>query len=47
MINQIAMTWAGQPEIAAAAADQAADPFVTARRATLVTAVEHVFPRPH
>ncbi|WP_191850643.1 MULTISPECIES: TetR family transcriptional regulator [Streptomyces violaceoruber group] len=46
LINQIAMTWAGQPEIAAAAADQAVDPSVTARRAALVTAVEHIFPRP-
>lgn len=46
LINQIAMTWAGQPEIAAAAADQAVDPSITARRAALVTAVERVFPRP-
>ncbi|WP_282084652.1 TetR family transcriptional regulator [Streptomyces tendae] len=46
LINQIAMTWAGQPEIAAAAADQAVDPSVTARRAALVTAVERMFPRP-
>ncbi|MFJ3041606.1 MULTISPECIES: TetR family transcriptional regulator [Streptomyces] len=45
LINQIAMTWAGQPEIAAAAADQAVDPSVTARRAALVTAVERMFPR--
>ncbi|MFD5051431.1 TetR family transcriptional regulator [Streptomyces tendae] len=46
LINQIAMTWAGQPEIAAAAAEQAVDPSVTARRAALVTAVERMFPRP-
>ncbi|AUN41833.1 TetR family transcriptional regulator [Tsukamurella tyrosinosolvens] len=46
LINQIAMTWAGQPEIAAAAADQAVDPSITARRAALVTAVERMFPRP-
>ncbi|MER0445590.1 TetR family transcriptional regulator [Streptomyces sp. Edi4] len=46
LINQLAMTWAGQPEIAAAAADQAADPSITARRAALVTAVERIFPRP-
>lgn len=46
LINQIAMTWAGQPEIAAAAAVQAVDPSVTARRAALVTAVERMFPRP-
>ncbi|MGX1028475.1 TetR family transcriptional regulator [Streptomyces sp. SAI-097] len=46
LINQIAMTWAGQPEIAAAAAEQAVDPSVAARRAALVTAVERMFPRP-
>ncbi|MFI1510835.1 hypothetical protein [Streptomyces sp. NPDC020597] len=46
LINQIAMTWAGQPEIAAAAADQAVDPSVAARRAARVTAVERMFPRP-
>ncbi|MFJ2213774.1 TetR family transcriptional regulator [Streptomyces sp. NPDC101062] len=45
LINQIAMTWAGQPEIAAAAADQAVDPSIAARRAALVTAVERMFPR--
>ncbi|GGV72410.1 TetR family transcriptional regulator [Streptomyces longisporoflavus] len=45
LINQIAMTWAAQPEIAAAAADQAADASITARRAALVTAVERMFPR--
>nr|WP_250853640.1 hypothetical protein [Streptomyces rhizosphaericus] len=39
------MTWAGQPEIAAAAADQAVDPSIAARRAALVAAVEHMFPR--
>jgi AcrR family transcriptional regulator len=46
LINQIAMTWAGQPEIAAAAAGQAAAPSITARRAALVAAVERMFPRP-
>ncbi|GAA2077970.1 TetR family transcriptional regulator [Actinomadura alba] len=45
LINQIATTWAGQPEIGAAAADQAAYPSIAARRAALVTAVEHLFPR--
>ncbi|MFI7502912.1 TetR family transcriptional regulator [Streptomyces sp. NPDC049687] len=45
LINQIAATWAGQPEIGAAAADQAADPSPAARRAALVTAVERLFPR--
>ena len=45
LINQIAMTWAGRPEIAAAAADQAVDPSIAARRAALVAAVELMFPR--
>ncbi|MFF2852585.1 TetR family transcriptional regulator [Streptomyces sp. NPDC058001] len=45
LINQIATTWAGQPEIGAAAEDQAADPSTAARRAALVTAVERLFPR--
>ncbi|WP_328750267.1 TetR family transcriptional regulator [Streptomyces sp. NBC_00285] len=47
LINQIATTWSGQPEIGAAAAQLAADTSVDARRAALVTAVEHLFPRPH
>ncbi|MGY1503147.1 TetR family transcriptional regulator [Streptomyces sp. QTS52] len=46
LINQIATTWAGQPEIGAAAATLAADTSVGARRAALVTAVERLFPRP-
>ncbi|WEH41980.1 TetR family transcriptional regulator [Streptomyces sp. AM 2-1-1] len=46
LINQIATTWAGQPEIGAAAAELAADTSVGARRAALVTAVERLFPRP-
>ncbi|MDW4903838.1 hypothetical protein RB628_00365 [Streptomyces sp. ADMS] len=45
LINQIATTWAGQPEIGAAAANLAADTSVSARRAALVTAVERLFPR--
>ncbi|MFE6818249.1 TetR family transcriptional regulator [Streptomyces sp. NPDC057677] len=44
LINQIATTWVGQPEIAAAAAPQA-DGTSAARRAALVTAVERLFPR--
>ncbi|MDX2542243.1 TetR family transcriptional regulator [Streptomyces sp. WI04-05B] len=47
LINQIATTWAGQPEIGAAAAQLATDTSVGARRAALVTAVERLFPRPH
>ncbi|MFF3013728.1 TetR family transcriptional regulator [Streptomyces sp. NPDC057939] len=46
LINQMATTWAGQPEIGAAAAELAADTSVEARRAALVTAVERLFPRP-
>ncbi|MFI9564608.1 TetR family transcriptional regulator [Streptomyces rishiriensis] len=46
LINQIATTWAGQPEIGAAAAKLAADTSVGARRAALVAAVERLFPRP-
>ncbi|MFE6912200.1 TetR family transcriptional regulator [Streptomyces erythrochromogenes] len=45
LINQIATTWAGQPEICAAAAQRAADTSTAARRAALVTAVERLFPR--
>ncbi|MFI8361689.1 TetR family transcriptional regulator [Streptomyces sp. NPDC085612] len=43
--NQMATTWAGQPEIAAAAAEQAADTSTAVRRAALVTAVQRLFPR--
>ncbi|MFE6852310.1 TetR family transcriptional regulator [Streptomyces sp. NPDC057674] len=43
LINQIATTWVGQPEIAAAAPQ--ADGTSAARRAALVTAVERLFPR--
>ncbi|WP_425838585.1 TetR family transcriptional regulator [Streptomyces fractus] len=46
LINQIATTWAGQPEFGAAAAELAADTSVGARRAALVAAVERLFPRP-
>ncbi|MFI1358219.1 TetR family transcriptional regulator [Streptomyces sp. NPDC020898] len=46
LINQIATTWASQPEIGAAAAQLAADTSVGARRAALITAVERLFPRP-
>ncbi|MFG2725443.1 TetR family transcriptional regulator [Streptomyces canus] len=45
LINQIATTWAGQPEIAAAAAEYATNTSADARRAALVTAVERLFPR--
>ncbi|GGN82446.1 TetR family transcriptional regulator [Streptomyces albiflavescens] len=44
LINQIATTWVGQPEIGAAA-DQAAPSSVATRRAALVAAVERLFPR--
>ncbi|OXY92838.1 TetR family transcriptional regulator [Streptomyces diastatochromogenes] len=45
LINQIASTWAGQPEIGAVAEERAADPSTAARRAALVAAVERLFPR--
>ncbi|MFJ9180606.1 TetR family transcriptional regulator [Streptomyces sp. NPDC102360] len=45
LINQIAATWSGQPEIAAAAAECATNTSAGARRAALVTAVERLFPR--
>ncbi|MEU1510941.1 TetR family transcriptional regulator [Streptomyces sp. NPDC005811] len=44
LVNQIATTWATQTEIGAAAAEQAADPSLDARRAALVGAVERLFP---
>ncbi|MFF8320996.1 TetR family transcriptional regulator [Streptomyces bobili] len=45
LVNQIATTWAAQPEIGAVSAEQAADPSVAARRAAVVDAVERLFPR--
>lgn len=45
LVNQIATTWAAQTEIGALAAEQAADPSLHARRASLVAAVERRFPR--
>ncbi len=45
LVNQLATTWAAQTEIGAVAAEQAADPSVTARRAAVVAAVERLFPR--
>ncbi|MCG5217309.1 TetR family transcriptional regulator [Streptosporangium sp. KLBMP 9127] len=45
LINQIATTWAAQPELSAAAAQHAADPSAAARRAAVVTAVQRIFPR--
>ncbi|MFF0551578.1 TetR family transcriptional regulator [Streptomyces sp. NPDC004311] len=45
LLNQMATTWAGQPEIAAAAAEQATDTSTAARRAALVDAVQRLFPR--
>jgi AcrR family transcriptional regulator len=45
LVNQIAMTWAAQPELSEAAAAHAMDPTTTARRAAVVTAVERLFPR--
>ncbi|MFI1753551.1 TetR family transcriptional regulator [Streptomyces sp. NPDC020571] len=45
LVNQIAMTWAAQPELSEAAAAHAVDPTTAARRAAVVTAVERLFPR--
>ncbi|WP_240803179.1 TetR family transcriptional regulator [Streptomyces sp. A1499] len=45
LVNQIAMTWAAQPELREAAAAHAVDPTTAARRAAVVTAVERLFPR--
>jgi AcrR family transcriptional regulator len=45
LVNQIATTWASQPELSEAAAAHAVDPTTAARRATVVTAVERLFPR--
>lgn len=45
LVNQIAMTWASQPELSEAAAAHALDPTTAARRAAVVTAVERLFPR--
>ncbi|GAA1226347.1 hypothetical protein GCM10009646_12950 [Streptomyces aureus] len=47
LVNQIATTWAAQPEHSEAAAAHAADPTTTARRAAVVTTVERLFPRAH
>ncbi|MEU5234099.1 hypothetical protein ACH4MN_16045 [Streptomyces anulatus] len=44
LVNQIAMTWAAQPELSEAAAANAVDP-TAARRAAVVTTVERLFPR--
>ncbi|KND23848.1 MULTISPECIES: TetR family transcriptional regulator [Streptomyces] len=45
LVNQIATTWAAQPELSEAAAAHAVDPTTAARRAAVVTAVEQLFPR--
>jgi AcrR family transcriptional regulator len=45
LVNQIAITWAAQPEFSEAAAEHAADPTTAARRAAVVAAVESLFPR--
>ncbi|MFD7721653.1 TetR family transcriptional regulator [Streptomyces sp. NPDC059814] len=45
LVNQIATTWADQPALADAAAEQAAEPTTAARRAAVVTAVQQLFPR--
>ena len=47
LINQIATTWAAQPELSQAATEHAANPAPAARRAAVVAAVEKLFPRAH
>ncbi|MFE2493336.1 TetR family transcriptional regulator [Streptomyces scopuliridis] len=47
LVNQIATTWAAQPELSEAAAEHSADPRPAARRAAVVAAVEQLFPRAH
>ncbi|MGW6026939.1 hypothetical protein [Streptomyces sp. NPDC055099] len=44
LVNQIAMTWAAQPELREAAVAHAVGPTTAARRAAVVTAVERLFP---
>ncbi|MGP4048425.1 TetR family transcriptional regulator [Streptomyces sp. 2A115] len=46
LVNQIATTWAAQPEMGTAAAEQAADTSTAARREAVVSAVERLFLRP-
>ncbi|MFJ9379751.1 TetR/AcrR family transcriptional regulator, partial [Streptomyces sp. NPDC101455] len=45
LVNQIATTWAAQPELSEAATAHAVDPTTAARRAAVVTAGERLFPR--
>ncbi|MFE9812517.1 TetR family transcriptional regulator [Streptomyces sp. NPDC005548] len=45
LVNQIATTWAAQPELSEAAAAHAMDATTAARRAAVVTAVQRLFPR--
>ncbi|MFD9322733.1 TetR family transcriptional regulator [Streptomyces sp. NPDC060053] len=45
LVNQIATTWAAQPELTEAAAEHATDSTAAARRAAVVSAVEQLFPR--
>lgn len=45
LVNQIATTWAAQPEFSEPVADQATDPTTAARRAAVVAAVGRLFPR--
>lgn len=50
LLNQIAMAWAGQPDLTDTLDPADRDAFSAARRAAIVTAVERLFPaaaRPH
>ncbi|MEV7004722.1 TetR family transcriptional regulator [Streptomyces sp. NPDC093982] len=44
LVNQIAMSWAGQLDLLQTAANQVRDPSLAARRAAVVTAVQRLFP---
>ncbi|MFG1922901.1 TetR family transcriptional regulator [Cryptosporangium sp. NPDC048952] len=44
LINQMAMTWADQPDFVAAVPEADRETYLAARRAAIVTAVERLFP---
>ncbi|MEV6102986.1 TetR family transcriptional regulator [Nocardia sp. NPDC051981] len=46
-VNQLAMAWADQPDLAETAAPQARAAFLSERRAAIVAAVERLFPATH
>ena len=44
LVNQIATSWANQPDLAAGVPPQGRAAYLAARRATVVTAVQRLFP---